>query len=848
MHRAFEWERAILGSLLKNGACFVGVWASMVVCMALFAGKTASAEGKAEKLAFVHKPPQRLQAGTRYVLEGQITNNDDLDEVSFCFRRKGEVRYLCSRMTLFGGDRYRMILESIQVRKPAMEYYVRGVDVNKKPVALFASEASPSQITVGDAPTIAGDAPTAPSTDEEEFGEEEGKVFTASRKEERIQSAPAVVTVITEADIRDSGHRSLLDLMRYVVGIDINNNGHWPDIGMRGVNPRISYGEKIVVLLDGHIMAWRQFFRNYINSSWVSIDNIKRIEIIRGPGSALWGANALSGVINIITKTGTDLKGLSGTIGGSPLSQSSFLTLQGGQEVFGGLNFRASFSMVNENRSPILAPIYEFLNLKGGTPIRHIPLGDRSYSQNFFTQITWRGWNLTYHQSRYDPTGPMSSFSNLDGDDTRLSTDRHFVRLAWATLLGSWGQLVLWSSFDHYQFIDGAQYEEQAFDPTKRRIVKLAARDVRVEAGGQLSAQIVRGLSATVGFDFEYVNLLRFYFPEVWQADKISDPFFDNIHASGFLQLQYKVGQFVEFTLGGRVDYDQRYGFVATPRAAVVLTPGGGFYTKLLYGNAFKAPSFHDLYFYRKNNFYGNPKVAPESVHTGELQLGWSRRNVMAISLNGYFSYFRNLIAYAVRKAGDPLESAESFPESQRPDPTAAFRQKANEGDLYTYGGEAELRLFFVRGLNVRASFGVFFQNTQANGETKFFQAPDYAAWLTANLMASYKLRLKPIDLVFSLGMTVASPKKTPAIAFTMTGTLPGGQTVPNWTAADDPALETPWFIQSYFTFQVQRIFGHLDLILRLSNLLNRDNYDANNVLLYPQEKFDMMLWARLKY
>ena len=823
--------------------CFAWV----LFCPSLWAQSRPTS--KEDKLVFVHQPAIRLQAGARYEVVGQVANNEDLEEVFFCFRRQGELRYFCSRMTLFDGDRYRLLLESIQVRAPGIEYYVYGVDINKKTLNLYAAMARPHRIEVGSKPTqLAGDASQAAQGKRADFGEEEGRVFTASRKEERIQNAPAVVTVLTESDIQASGQRSLLDLLRYVVGIDINNNGHWPDIGMRGVNPRMTYGEKIIVLLDGHNMAWRQFFRNYINSSWVSIDNIKRIEIIRGPGSALWGANALSGVINIITKTGTDLKGISTTAGGSPLSQSKFLTLQGGQEVFQGVNFRASFSVHEDIRSPILAPIYEFMNLRNQPQIRHVPTGDRSYSQNFFSQLTWQGWNLTFHHSRYDPTGPLSSFSLLGGEDSRFVTDRYFVRLGWATLLGSWGTLVLWSAFDHYEFSHGAQYEEQAFDPNRRQIVKMEARDLRFEAGGQLTAQITKDFSGVIGFDFEYVNLLRWHFPEVWRADGLDEPFFNNFRVSGFLQLQYKLAQFAEFTLGGRLEYDQRYGLVATPRAAIVLTPGAGVFLKILYGNAYKAPSFHDLYYYRKDAFYGNPLVSPESVHTAEFQIGWSRRNMMAISANAYYSYFQGLIAYTPRAAGASLDAAEGFPISQHPNPTLPYRQKANEGEMHTYGGELEMRMFFVRGLNIRASVGAFFQSTQENNEVKHFQSPEYAAWLTANLMASYKLRLKHVDLVFAMGMMIASPKRVPATAFSMSGNLPDGSRVPTWTAADDPSLETPWMIQSYLTFQVQRILGHIDIIARLNNVLNRDNYEANHVLLLPQEKLDLMIWARIHY
>ncbi|HAA56221.1 MAG TPA: hypothetical protein DCE42_15765 [Myxococcales bacterium] len=815
-----------------------------------------------DKVEFVPKFPTRLQVGRSYVLRGVIENNDDLDDVYLCYRVKGGDNFRCKRMKLYAGNNYKLTLKNVEVQAPGLEYYVLGTDFNtKKKNFLYASKGRPASVAViakaATTPKQQGtpsnkSAPVDGSDDEDllQTKEDDETVTIASKKEQRVRQAPGVVSVITADEIKAAGYRNLLDVFRYVVGVDVNENGHWSEVGFRGVNTRMGYGDKLLVLIDGHNMGWRQFNRNFINASLVSIDEIKRIEIIRGPGSTLWGANAISGVINIITKTNTDLKGVQSTLGGSPLSRSYFFSLQGGQELLSGLSFRGSFSMRQHNRSPILAPVYEFL--KSPQKIRYVPTNDRAYSQTFRALLSWQGFRLQFSQSRYDPNAPMSSFSRIAGDDSRFVTDRYITKLSWAKLLNP-VSLFFWISYDSYQFAPETAYEEWGFNESKRRLVKMAAYDNRIDAGAQMSAPLAPGLSVDLGIDFEYLDLMRWHFPEVWAEDGYETPYFSNIHLSAFAQVQYNVGNVLELTAGARIDYDQVYGLVPTPRLAAVYSPGGGFYAKLLYGNAFKAPSFHDLYYYRKDNFYGNPTLRPESVHTFELQTGWFRRGIVAFSANVYFSIFQNLIAYDPQTAGRPLKGASGFPDKVHPDTTLDYRQKDNLSELYIYGGEMELRVYPIAGMNIKASAGVYFGNKK---DEEMFQGQVYASWFSGSVVGSYRFRLKGnIGLLFSLGGVVVSPKKLDPTTFQLPGSLiplpasQGGLTpMPGWTAANDPTVETPWYFNTFATIQVLNVFRSMDVIVRLSNLLNLDLYEAANMLMYPQEKFDINVSLRIHY
>ena len=127
-------------------------------------------------------------------------------------------------------------------------------------------------------------------------------VVTASRRGQDPLDSPSTLTVVTQEDIRLSGVTTITDLMRRVVGVDIAQmGGGHTDISIRGFNRELN--NKVLVLIDGRSTYWDSFGATLWPALPIVLEEIDRIEIIRGPGSAVYGANAVTGVINIITKT-----------------------------------------------------------------------------------------------------------------------------------------------------------------------------------------------------------------------------------------------------------------------------------------------------------------------------------------------------------------------------------------------------------------------------------------------------------------------------------------------------------------------------------------------------------------
>lgn len=148
-------------------------------------------------------------------------------------------------------------------------------------------------------------------------------VFSASKKSEQLASVSAAMEVITQEEIRRSGARTLPDLLRSVPGLHVANiDAHTWAISSRGFNGLFS--NKLLVLLDGRTLYTPLYSGVYWDMQDTLLSDIERIEIIRGPGATIWGANAVNGVINIITCKADENPGGSVAIGAGSLDKSSF--------------------------------------------------------------------------------------------------------------------------------------------------------------------------------------------------------------------------------------------------------------------------------------------------------------------------------------------------------------------------------------------------------------------------------------------------------------------------------------------------------------------------------------------
>ena len=162
------------------------------------------------------------------------------------------------------------------------------------------------------------------------------EVTTVSKEPEEVWKTPAAIYVLTGDDIRRSGATTIPDALRLVPGVEVAqiDSDHWA-VGIRGFGSEFS--KSVLVLIDGRSVYSPLFSGVYWNVQNVMLEDVDRIEVIRGPGGTIWGANAVNGVINIITKSAKDTHGGLISVSGGDVDQGT------GAFRYGGGNDRADY-------------------------------------------------------------------------------------------------------------------------------------------------------------------------------------------------------------------------------------------------------------------------------------------------------------------------------------------------------------------------------------------------------------------------------------------------------------------------------------------------------------------------
>ncbi|MBU0675162.1 MAG: TonB-dependent receptor [Proteobacteria bacterium] len=205
-------------------------------------------------------------------------------------------------------------------------------------------------------PSFAGVNPDSQATDsrlllteELQWLQAESIVYTASRREQNVADTAAAVFIITQEDLRRSGVTNIPDALRMAPGIEVAqiNASNWA-ITARGHNDR--FGDKLLVLMDGRVLYSPIFTGVIWHEKDTLLEDVERIEIIRGPGAALWGSNAVNGIINIITKKSQDTQGGLVVAGGGS-EERGFGAFRYGGKIGGDWAYRGYLKYFDRDKS-----------------------------------------------------------------------------------------------------------------------------------------------------------------------------------------------------------------------------------------------------------------------------------------------------------------------------------------------------------------------------------------------------------------------------------------------------------------------------------------------------------------
>lgn len=517
-------------------------------------------------------------------------------------------------------------------------------------------------------------ARSAPASDEEDLAQSYGEqpyVSIATGTRQAAARAPAITSVITAADIAAMGATDLDDVLETVPGVHVSRytQGYSPIYVIRGVN--LGSNPQVLMLING--VPINKLFSGNRGNSWggYPVENIARIEVIRGPGSALYGADAASGVINIITKTRADIPGTTVGVRGGSFNTRDGWALHGGKwgdvDVAGYLRVGTT----DGAHSTVAADAQSGQDRLTGTRVSHAP-GPVNNQRDFLDgsmDLSLDKWRLhfSYLQrknigpgtgvaSALDPVG--SSRNKAFNTDLTYSTDSWLPDLTVNFLASDmhyneFSDLVLFppgaTLGPGMTFTDGMignpyKWERRDIVSTDASYTGFKQHRIRVGLGLEW-AELYR-VKETKNFNPNFTPIGTGSRADVIDVSDTT-PFL-RPHSR---QLHYLYGQDEwsltpdwTLTAGLRRDEYSDFGGTTNPRVALVWDAAYNVTAKLLYGTAFRAPSFTELYAINNPVATGSSALIPEKTKTTEAAVSWQVNPQVQLGVNVFHFRMDNII------------------------------------------------------------------------------------------------------------------------------------------------------------------------------------------------------------
>ena len=273
------------------------------------------------------------------------------------------------------------------------------------------------------------------------------KVTSVSRTEQSLSRTASAVFVISAEDIQHSGANNIPDLLRMVPGIDVAqiNSNTWA-ITARGLNARFS--NELLVMIDGRNVYTPTFGGVFWDTLDFPLEDIARIEVIRGPGATIWGVNAVNGVINIIKRNAAETKGGMVTVGGGSLEQG-FGTVQYGGKLGKSTDYRVFTKYFNQDQM-------QGLNGAPGADGWHLLRGGFRTDTNVSARDKLTTQGDIYGGSEASPTAQLFSITSPAplNTNTVVPLSGGFLQSIWTHAISAKSETTLQIYFDQYKRAD----------------------------------------------------------------------------------------------------------------------------------------------------------------------------------------------------------------------------------------------------------------------------------------------------------------------------------------------------------------------------------------------------------
>lgn len=539
------------------------------------------------------------------------------------------------------------------------------------------------------------------------FFDESALVNVATLSPQKAVKAPATISLIKAEQIKNMGARNLTEILVTVPGFGLQTSQGWGrnEIEVRGISGVRNSG-KVLVLVDGHRLNDPFFGGATTVTDDFPLENVKQIEIIRGPGSALYGSNAFMAVINIVTKKSDDINGMQINFGKGSFNSERYNFMFG--KNVNGIKFSGNFNyFTTDSQRRYIA--------KDGI------VNEQDMENPLFASIASEAPGFTNnHRERYDiqinidykDLGFMGRFINKEhgtlvgprdtlADDNlmkfgNLYTEIHYKHEILKSLKSF--QKLYYNRFDMDFFFEIFPEGSSLGPVTYPRgvIYRGSAVSNTIGYDSRLEYELFDDNLLTGGFTWEYTHqgdvttkanfdprplppsLLKPIMPSDFQDVSSFANFNKNIGrtmTAFYIQDDWNVNDKISLTLGLRHDNYNDVGGRMNPRAAMVFSPTENLDIKVLHGWAFRAPSFDELYNRNNKGVVGDSRLKPEKLKTSELGFEYRLMKNLSLSANCFYSEIEDIIT---------LDTKEATP-----------RKYHNLTDVKSYGNELELKAGF---------------------------------------------------------------------------------------------------------------------------------------------------------
>jgi iron complex outermembrane receptor protein len=488
-------------------------------------------------------------------------------------------------------------------------------------------------------------------------------VSIATGSQQSLRRAPAVASVITSQDIEAMGATDLDQVLESVAGVHVNRSANQfsPLYVVRGIFS--SYLPQVLILQNGIPMT--TLYHGNKGNIWAGfpVEHIARIEVIRGPGSALYGSDAYSGVINIITKNARDAAGTEiGARLGSFNTRDAWIQ-HGGS--IGAVDVAAYLRVGSTDgfRRTVEADAQTRNDALYGTSVSLAPGPANTFydAVDANLDIGYGKWRLRAGLKLRDDVGTAAGISSALDPVGRSRSERANADLSWTDpqFGRDWSVGAMFSSLYYAQIVPvvyqlyppGVRFPTGTFEDGMRAAPETWERSLRLSGYAAYSGFTGHNIRIGIGHDDLDLYRTRERRNFTYAPNGLPIPLASTIHFTGsnsfmlpqrrkvnyvYVQDEWAFAPDWTMTAGLRHDRYSDFGSTTNPRLALVWDASLDLTAKLMYGRAFRAPAFLEYYGIASPVALGNPTLRPETNGTLEAAFNWQARPDTKVNLTLY--------------------------------------------------------------------------------------------------------------------------------------------------------------------------------------------------------------------